>query len=86
MDQPKTIQTIDQVASCEKLTMTDGNIRSQIISDGKSSHAWSKKKKTPLQYTYDYILEKIVRRFNCTLLYRLYDVLYVIILLYSILY
>jgi hypothetical protein len=27
-----------------------------------------------------YILEKIVRRFNCTLLYRLYDVLYVIIL------
>jgi hypothetical protein len=41
-----------------------------------------KKKKTPLQYTYDYILEKIVRRYNCTLLYRLYDVLYVIILLY----
>ena len=38
------------------------------------------------QYTYDYKLEKIVRRFNCTLLYRLYDVLYVIILLYSILY
>jgi hypothetical protein len=31
-------------------------------------------------------LEKIVRRFNCTLLYRLYDVVYVIILLYSILY
>ena len=45
-----------------------------------------KKKKPPLQYTYDYILEKIVRRFNCTLLYILYDVLYVIILLYSILY
>ena len=45
-----------------------------------------KKKKPPLQYTYDYILEKIVRRFNCTLLFRLYDVLYVIILLYSILY
>jgi Iap family predicted aminopeptidase len=43
-------------------------------------------KKPPLQYTYDYILEKIVRRFNCTLLYKLYDVLYVIILLYSILY
>jgi hypothetical protein len=39
-----------------------------------------------LTYTYGYILEKIVRRFNCTLLYRLYDdVLYVIILLYSIL-
>jgi hypothetical protein len=37
---------------------------------------YSKKKKPPLQYTYDYILEKIVRRFNCTLLYRLYDVLY----------
>ena len=32
------------------------------------------------------ILEKIVRRLYCTLLYRLYDVLYVIILLYSILY
>jgi hypothetical protein len=30
---------------------------------------YSKKKKPPLQYTYDYILEKIVRRFNCTLLY-----------------
>ena len=31
-------------------------------------------------------MEKIVRRFNCTLQYRLYDVVYVIILLYSILY
>ena len=51
------------------------------------SPLYSKKnKKNPLQYTYDYILEKIVRRFNCTVLYRLYDVLYVIILLYSILY
>jgi hypothetical protein len=29
-------------------------------------------------------LEKIVRRFNCTILYRLYDVLYVIISLYSV--
>ena len=36
--------------------------------------------------TYDYILEKIVRKFNCTLLYRLYDVLsYYIIVLYSVL-
>jgi hypothetical protein len=48
----------------------------QIFPEDPFSHLlYSKKKQHPLQYTYDYILEKIVRRFNCTLLYRLCDVI-----------